>query len=262
MMMLAQTTGKRQYLADYKPLGSVLLPKNIALQFGKAAILSSSQSLLKYNEYLDRSLKANENDEDIEEFDFDLLYKESLNNLYSSSKRLLATNFIQKLLEYAATLHCSMRIADRLVKDVAKSLARKTARYSRYEASRRILSTNMWSMSLFCLSGFLYDVTLDTLNYLSTQVNSARTHAALMRHGFPYAEVKASVPGTMVAEINTLAKLLTKVWKRFMLYGASLVSQSVGYAVGSYVHQTQGGPLMALAFDAVTVSAMSAALRV
>lgn len=258
--MLARTTAKRQYLADYKPLSSVLFPKNIALQLGKAAILSGSQCLLKYNQYLDRSIKADENDEEIEVFDYDTLYKESLNSLYSSSKRFLATNFVQKILEYLSTVHCSLRISDRLVKDVAKSLVRKCQKFSRFDASRRILSTHMWSMSLFCLSGFVYDVTLDTLQYISFHVNSAPNHARMIMTGFPYPEIPGAIGAA--AEVDTFSKLLLRMWKRFMLYGASLASQSLGYAVGSYVHQTQGGPLVAMLFDAATVSAMGTVLRV
>ena len=149
-------------------------------------------------------------------------------------------------------------MTDRLVKDVAKSLARKMERFGRREASRRIFATCMWGNTLFSLSTLLYDSALDCAQYVwGCWCRSQGRPEVRLTLGAPYPQLLPSSK-----EIATLGALVLVVTKRAVLASAALCANSAGYALGSYMHPTQGGPLLCLVFDAAAVATLSPLLRI
>lgn len=237
--------GKRPYLNDYQPLISCIYPKKIGLQVGKAVVLTLSTSLLKYNQYLDRAMKAEEEHEEIEPFDTDQLYESSMIQFYEASKRFLSTSFLIKLMEHFTLEYIgNVRLVDRFSKDVQKSLLRKMNKYNAMEACKRIFKTSCWSNSLIVISNYAFDVVSDVINYLRTVTNSNT------------AMVQANT------NIRTFKELIIKISKRLVVAGVGLPATAAGFAIGSYVNTKYGGSLVSLLTEGVVVTVASVALGI
>lgn len=262
---------KRPYLADYQPLISVLYPKKLGLQVTKAGVLAFSQALLKYNVWLDASVKAQEKDEEIADFDFDALWSQSIVSFIDSGQRGLLVSFILKYFEFLVYTYASTRVADRLVKDIGKSLVRKLKKFSRYEACKRIFRTSVWSNTLLYCTNCVYDTALDVISYTRYCLGydgetSGKKGTMTIAAGSPQLGTSSTISGLnplgQVApiEIKSISQLIIRMAKRGVLYTVGLVSTAGGFAVGAYIQPDVGGPVVSALFDLIAYSITSAIL--
>lgn len=242
---------KRSYLSDYRPLVTAIYPQQIFVQLFKSATATSMQGFIKYNLYLDSSIKAAERGEHVADFDFKELINESRGAFWDNSKKFVVTSWILKCLEYVCTGFFSDRLADRLVKDLEKSLVRKVAKFSCLEASWRIFFTSLWGRSLTHLSNALYGCGVDCLQYYhfcrGCEIDD-RIDEATSQLCFTFSPLKVARP----KPITTRLQLLKAIYRRGEIHSLAWVTTATGYAVGSYISPSYGGVLGSATFDIVS----------
>ena len=158
------TTGKREYCADYKPLVETITLKNIGVQVAKAGVLTFATGMQEYNAYLDK-LIAYQNAEDAKEklppvpdFDFGAARIKYWAMFTTSANRFVSTYVLRRLYESLAMAKLNARTADRLCKDVLKSLKRKLARSDRLRACANVVTTAFYANATIYAAALTYDV--------------------------------------------------------------------------------------------------------
>lgn len=214
---------KRPYCSDYKPFSSVFAFKALGLQAAKASLLSFSLLLLEYNKHLDQQIAAQQKGKYYPDFDWKAAFDKHFPKFKSSFIRFQATPIITKFYQMLSHDYLSLRITDKLSKDVMLSLKRKAARYSPFQASARIFKTTFFSSSLMYLASFTYDI-IDSIYHVlhdKKRIASAKEMA---------------------------------IWtgKRAVYYFICLSATSLGTAIGSYINQKNGGLIGALIFESIT----------
>lgn len=214
---------KRSLLSDQKPFGEVFYAANIGRSAGLAALGSSMKILNEFQKYEERLQKA-EDPREVEEFDWDAAIRHNLPQFYYLFARYHASFVLRKLYEAWAVSNLSLKIADRLTKDVWKSLQRKLVRYPRWTACTRVFHTALWSNSLMYVSTFSMDLLERLLNDLRYWMNKKSRDA---------------VDVNLVC--NYLVNLSSFMARKAIVCALAWTASAVGYSVGSYVHTKNGG---------------------
>jgi hypothetical protein len=157
---------KREYCADYKPLAETLTLKHIGVQVAKAGVLTFATGMQEYNAYLDK-LIAQQNAEDagkpappVPDFDWGAARIKYWAQFTTSANRFVSTYVLRRLYESWAVAKLTARAADRLCKDVLKSLKRKLARVgaSRVRACTNVVLTAFYANLTVYAAALTYDV--------------------------------------------------------------------------------------------------------
>jgi len=157
---------KREYCADYKPLAETLTLKHIGVQVAKAGVLTFATGMQEYNAYLDK-LIAQQNAEDagkpappVPDFDWGAARIKYWAQFTTSANRFVSTYVLRRLYESWAVAKLTARAADRLCKDVLKSLKRKLARggASRVRACANVVLTAFYANLTVYAAALTYDV--------------------------------------------------------------------------------------------------------
>jgi hypothetical protein len=217
---------KRNYLADYKPFRDAFSVRNITLQILKAGILSFSNAMTEYNAYLDRSIAeaAEAEEKGIkyrgDDFDWPACVDKYTPQFITMATRFLATSIIKKSYEAIAVASLSAQTADRLTKDLVKSVLRKVARYSRLNACRKVFMTAMWANLLINASMLTYDILYNIAHAI---------RAKRIRH----------TPGQMV------------VWtsKKTVFYAVGMTFSAFGFSLGALLFPEYCSQIGAAVFE-------------
>jgi len=208
--------GKRQYLDDMKPFSDFFTLKNITLQLSKALLIPANTVTFEYNNFL-----LEERDDD---FDWKGCMERNFGSFLSSAKRCLSTSFLKKIFETLIQKYLSPKYCDKLSKDLSKSMLRKIIKFSRFTACKKIFFTALWGNSLFSASCFVFDVAA----YMTSPRNKSDSTLQCLRRGTVWITRKTG-------------------------YSAlSLVSTSLGFAIGAYFNVSIMAPLCSGFFDIAT----------
>lgn len=221
----AKVACKRIYGEDLIPFNSCLTPRSLGYQIAKAALIPSSVVLLEFNVYLDKVVAS---EYQPEPFDWDSALKKFTNTFISLAKRNISISILKPFYEFLAVLTLSAKTADRLSKNLLKSINRKFARGSRIDACMRISRTALWAGLSLTLSTFTVDI-----------VFSVSEH---------YHYKKAKV---------TNQQIVRWLGIKTVHYSVSTISNAAGYAIGSYYNF---GTLCACAFEGLSVAVITVVL--
>jgi hypothetical protein len=231
--------GKRPYLEDCKPLMTVFTPKNITTQLLKAALIPANLVMLDYNNHV---LECEKNGDDID-FDWKTCLEKHFAKFQLEAQKAVSVSVLKKFLEEFAILGLPAKIADKLSKNIDKSLVRKRTKFARLVAGQRIFQTALWSNAMQYGSLCLYDVcyrTGESLVACAKKWRAEGMRAALVT--FPALE------------------LLVFSSKKLLYYALCWGSSSAGYALGSCVHEHFGGLVGSLLFEVATGLSLSMVL--
>jgi hypothetical protein len=198
----------RPYGRDKKPFLDVVEPKNVVLTVLKAAIIPLNNMVNEFNLH---AIAQNQrgDDEEIDEFEWSESFNRNMPLFWPNLMRVATTQVIKKSLEELAVKHLSVKMVDRLTKDINKSIVRKYHRWSTLVAGRKVYYTAFWGNALYNLSCFLYDAGLRVYGELT---NDAR---------------KAWPVSRRIAEICLI------ILQKAGYYFVANVSGALGYAAGS-----------------------------
>jgi hypothetical protein len=210
-------TTKRKYGDDRIPFCNSYGYRNIAFQITRSALLQSSLFTIEYNAFLEKSCATNE---DIE-FDWDAAQKKYLANFGTLAIRNTAVSILKHLYESLAVIFLSSKDADRLSKNLLKSMTRKLQRYHRIIACGRIFRTALYTGIPSNCSMLSVDIAFNIYDFIKYK--------------------KPKFNGKIIA-----------VWfgKKVIFYSVCTVSSAAGYAFGSYFNHNYGGSLGAGVFEA------------
>ena len=220
-------SGKRQYLQEMKGFDDLYTPKNLCLYLVKAAIIPMNHVV---NEFNTHAIEAqNKSDDDyVEDFDWNESINRNAQVFWPNLLRVVTVSVLRKYYEFLALQHLSARMTDKLIKDVAKSTARKLNRFPRFVACQKALYTAFYGNLVFNLSCFTYDVGLHLFHELSEQLSA----------------VRASKPA-----LERIWTNIVFILKKGIYYSVCLGSCAAGHAVGTYFNTTHGGTIGAFTFE-------------
>lgn len=209
---------EKSYLADIKPIAQVFSMKNISMQLMKAFLFPAQMVLNEMNQHALESLELEEHERT--DFDFNAAVARHMPQFLPLSIRFLTVSALKSCVEWIAVSTLPIRIADRLSKDVGKSITRKLERFSRFTACYKITYTAMWSALPMNIALFAYDM---WLHIFTTYI----------------------MPSDDDDEKRTLVERLKNSGvfciKKLGFYGVCISFNALGYGIGSYIHTTQGG---------------------
>ena len=215
---------KRIYGEDRIPFSNCLTPRSLGYQIAKAALIPSSVALLEFNVYLDKVVAS---DYQIEPFDWDSALKRFTNMFLSLAKKNISISILKPFYEFLAVLTLSSKTADRLSKNLLKSITRKFARSSRIYACIRISRTALWAGLTLTLSTFTVDTVFSVAEHYQKK------------------------------EKVTNQQIVRWLGIKTIHYSVSSLSNAAGYAVGSYYNM---GSLGACAFEGLGFAVITVVL--
>lgn len=229
---------KRKYCADYKPLAESITAKSIGIQVAKAGILTFAVGMQEYNTYLDKIIAAQaaedagEKVKPVEDFDWKAAQVKYLSAFVTSANRFVSTFVLRRVYESLAVAHLSARAADRLCKDVVKSVKRKLARSYRLRACTSIVTTSIYANIVVYVASLTYDI--------ASFVPAAITFNRLQK-GF---RIEINVP----CSLQDMGIWLNK---KLIFYGVCSTSSAIGFAVGAYISEEYGSTLLQTLFETI-----------
>lgn len=217
-LSVSQIKSKRtKFFEDCKPFLEILGWKNFLLQGGKVAILLLSTMSLEWNNYLDDALRREqEGERNIPPFEPDIpMY---LNMFKQTFLSFWSTSVIRRFYEYIARVNGSL-IADKLTKDIGKSFERKLMRWPYRTASYKIFFTACRAHTLDIFSSMTFEALRNIFTAPKEKVNSK--------------------------------EILLWIRNKVIIACTAVPLFSIGYSLGSLVHQKHGGNLCSIAFEAI-----------
>jgi len=209
---------KRKYLDDYKDFKEAFYIESIILQIAKGLITGGSVPLLEYTQHLEKQLEAEKEGREIDDYDWDDKIDMFTNKCIESCIRFVSVSWIKKSYELYAALYIDHRIADKLTKDVKKSLIRKMSRMSKFNACTKIIKTNLNASAISSISAFTFDIIYDIYQ------------TVVYKKQF------------------SLEKTTILVFKRCGFYIILSLGSAVGFSVGSFIAGPNVGGLIGSIF--------------
>ena len=217
-LSVSEVKSKRsKFFEDCKPFLEVFHWKNCLFQVGHAAMLTGAKLGGAYDAFLNDAIRREQDGErNIPEFNPN--YEMYIEMFKQTSIQLVSIDVIRKFYEYIARVNGSV-FADKLTKDIRKSLERKLMRWPRYTAAYKIFFTSCRArlISLF----------------------SASTFEAL-RNCF-------MVPREKVDS----KKVLLWVRNKTIIFCTLIPLYSLGFSVGTLVHEKHGGNVLSLILELI-----------
>lgn len=220
-------------MEDLKPFSDFFTVKNVTIQFTKSILIPANTIVFEYNNFLMKVMEEKDMNKE-EEFLWEDCLKRNWHAFISSAKRFYSVSFIKKVIESIVEKYIPLKYADKLTKDVTKSMFRKCAKYTKFEACRRIFSTSIWANAILLYSSFLYDFSVS----LHSQWPSGKDV-------------------TLSRKASFIALLLLK---KSLIFSLSLCSSSLGFAVGAYFNIKYCAPLLSGVVDLITMTAVGGSL--
>ena len=217
---------KRIYGEDRIPFSKCLTPRSLGYQIAKAALIPSSVALFEFNVYMDKVVAS---EYEIEPFDWESALKRSKKMFFNLARRNISISILKPFYEYLAVLTLSAKTADRLSKDLLKSIKRKFDRGSRIYACVRISRTALWAGLTQTLATFTVDIAFSVAEYYQKK------------------------------EKVTNQQIIRWLGIKTIHYSVSSLSNAAGYAVGSYYNV---GPFCACAFEGAAFTVITVVLPV
>jgi hypothetical protein len=238
---------KRPKLSDYKPITDLFTVKSLFSIFLRAALLPMNVVLDQYNRFLmqqEKKIKAGYID-DYEEFDWNGVLHSNYNKFLSELCRLFSASFIRKVMEELCIDNYSLKIADKLTKDVQKSALRKAIRLSdRYAVCQQIFHTSLWSSALGYGSFFIYDVAYRFFEAIQ------QSYTVWKKRGFVEACKQWPVVDLTIFGV-----------KKVILTATTWSSSSLGFAIGCYFDVKYGGVVGSVLLDLLSNIAVNFVLN-
>lgn len=230
------STSKRPYLADLQPFTVVFSLKNFGLQVLKAALIPLNSIVNEYNVY---TIKAAQEDEgDIEEFDWNAAYQRHIPSFLPSLLRNITISVVKRFMEETALRFLPLRVVDRLTKNVGKSALRKFAKYnSKWIACSKLFFTALWGNVTFNATSLLYDIGLRLCN-----------------------DIQLVYHDCVDFWHNHARKLVAFIAKKGLYYAVCGVSSAAGYALGSLLNASFGGSIGSMLMEVTAASLCATAL--
>eukprot|EP01040_Poterioochromonas_malhamensis_P000499 gene499-532_t len=230
------TLKSRKYLADFKPIDELLTLKYHGMTLLKALMASSTLIVNDFNNFEMNEMRQMEIDPDYEPRKYD--WYGQLPRFYDQFLldigRLEFVGFCRKMIEEYCYHNFQAQLTDKLTKDVRNSFNRKLTRMSRYEASKRIISTQAMGTFISYSSFFFVDTVLS------------------LYPAFREASKVAYRKGLMKG-LSTLrsAGILMTVVNKAIIIAVSWSIGAVGYGIGAYCHTSQGGMIGGTIFELI-----------
>jgi hypothetical protein len=215
----------RPYLADAKPIIEPFKPKSLAVTVVKASVLPVCLALQEYTKFLEEQER---NYDPEAEFDWNDCMFRYLDKFIFEAKRMLSVSFIKTFIEHAAIEYLPPKIADKLTKDLQKSVVRKCIKYSsnRFVICKKIIHTAFWSYLPMYSAFAIVDVSVILWEPIQRFFDQVVYKGSSIRKALDIIQYKI-VGG--------------KVGKKLLLMLFSNLSMSLGYGIGSLFHCTKGG---------------------
>jgi hypothetical protein len=231
-----QLVSARPYLNDYKTLSDFpYVRRQLTLILLKTTLLESNQILVEYTKHLEKSIEAEKNNEDIDDFNFEY----AINRQYDSFIKSIVKNTLifctKKLLELQAVLSLPIEIADKLTKDTYLSAVRKLERYKNLsEASSQIFFMTWIASAPYSVASVIVEFGFYFYDNMNTKKNK-----------------KNSTNKDSNNFVNFASKTL-------LMYSFGSIMSSTGYAVGCLIHPYYAAPLLAAAGDLIVSTSIGA----
>lgn len=231
--------GKRPYLGDCMPLTSVFTIKNLTLQTAKAALIPANLVIAEYNKHV---MECEQREEDID-FDWKSCLERNFVKFQYEAQRMMSVSIIKKFLEEFSINICTPKIADKLTKNIGKSLTRKCSKFGHKLASQKIFFTALWgnifTYSSLCVYDVSYKIGESIIHFYSTWRKKGLDSAL------------------RCVNVKELCKF---IGKKLVFFSACWFSSSGGFSVGSLCNEKYGGVLGSLIFELVTATAVGTVL--
>mmetsp|Transcript_358 Transcript_358/g.494 ORF Transcript_358/g.494 Transcript_358/m.494 type:complete len:257 (-) Transcript_358:87-857(-) len=206
---------KRRYLADKKTFYNY---KNLTLQAVKASMVPMLRISNEFNAHL---MENAEDPDAVATFDYSASLKRNLRIFWPALYRCMSTSYIKSILVEISLNFFTLKMVDKLTKDVSASVVRKLARdTSRLMVCSKIFFTAVWGNVLFNVSAFLYDSGL----YLVTGSRGDDCSEE---------EAKKERSRSLVAKVQYLGK-------KSVFYTVCCFSSGLGTSIGAFVGGSTG----------------------
>lgn len=185
----------------------------------------------EYSQHLEKQIQAQQAGRACPpDFDFNKAIPEFFSKSYYRLIRNIWNFLTRKAYEAIFVAQLSPKLADRLTKDISKSISRKLTKYSQQETSRRIFWTCLHGSLLRALSLFTVDCGYAIYQYLMNENKEKRAKT-------PKGKNKASPTHVAVSltSPSTLLNILIWTGKRAIFHTLSILFFSGGYSVGLMV---------------------------
>jgi hypothetical protein len=231
--------GKRSYLEDCLPLASAFTVKNITLQTVKAALVPANAVIAEYNKHV---IECEQKEEDVE-FDWKSCLERNYVKFQFEAQRMITVSIIKKFLEELSISVLSPQLADKMTKNISKSLTRKWTKFGRTVASQKILFTALWGNILSYSSICIYDIGYKYFESALHFVSEWRKKT--------FQEALCSV---------NLQELFKFTGKKIIFFSTCWASSSFGFSFGSFCNEKYGGMVGSLMFELAAAMVCSNAL--
>lgn len=231
---VARGLGKRSYLDDCKPLMFAFSAKNISTQVLKAAIIPANMVLAEYNKHL---IDTEQRGVEDEEFDWKTCLEKNFLKFQLEAQRMLSVSIFKKIAEEVAIHTLPIQYADKLTKDVSKSMMRKAVKFNRMIASKKIFATTLWANAFSYGSLCLYDITYRTCEYVWQSIRTCQQKGL--------SKAVTSFPFLKWLEFSA---------KKIVFFGLCWLSSSGGYSLGSLADPKYGGMVGSLLMELITAA--------
>ncbi len=231
--------GKRAYLDDCAPLMTVFTMKNLTVQTAKAALIPANLVIAEYNKHV---MECEQKEEDLE-FDWKTCLERNYVKFQYEAQRMISVSIIKKFLEEFCVAMFSAKIADKLTKNIGKSLSRKWVKHGRKMASQKILFTALWGNCLSYSSLCIYDITFKIWESLLHFFNTWKKK-----------NFKTSLQSVNVTELIKFSG------KKVVFFSACWFSSSCGFSLGSFCSEKYGGLIGSLILELVAATTCSTLL--
>eukprot|EP01041_Mallomonas_annulata_P004575 gene4575-9093_t len=222
-MNVKYAKNKRTYLTDYKSFGDVFSRRNLSLTVLKAVVVSGSPLLLEYTEHLEKSREAEDRGFRMEPYDFKYCQLRFERSCSFCSIKFFCLSVIRKSYEVFCVNYFTIKQADRICKDVMKSVARKVKKFSGTSFFIPVFRTALWGNITTYVAGFTYDIFQELCSWI-----------------YSYPSKKKKIKTSSVV-----------IWisKKSGMYVVGWMSCALGTALGAIIHPYYGCVLLSSLFE-------------
>lgn len=237
---LATSVHKQRYLKDMKPFTDVFTLKNVALQVTKAALLPLNMVMFEAQKH---EMEQNMHPEKkLPDFDWEAAVKKQMKSFQDLTIRYCTVSVLRKSLEELMLLKLSVRLVDKLTKDVFQSLKRKVAKFGHSVACQKIFFTSLHGSVLLNASNFIYDIVHAGIMHLHSWYTSSSSSSTAV-----------AVRTDMIQPLRAAGYLANRV----TFYSLMTLASASGYAAGSFVNESYGGFLGSMVVEVLAGVALA-----
>lgn len=193
----------------------------------KAAIIPMNYVVNEFNAHAIET-QNKPDDETVDEFDWEGSVNRNSKLFLPNLQRVVVVAALRKYYEHLSLQYLSVKMTDKLTKDVQRSIVRKCNRFPRLIACQKTLYTAFYGNLVFNLACFTYDVGL----HLYCEIMEQLSHI-----------------GPSKSVVQRFHNTVLFVSKKGIYYTVCLTSCALGHSVGMYFNVGYGSALGAFAFE-------------